>query len=94
MNIRPQRSRVLEHAYRIYLSWDDTVVAPLGQQWLEKGIVYRRGCSRRPRNINMRDDCAIIRLVTSSPTTPVELFRRHYHLPCIRRDQGKLFVDD
>ncbi|GFV64198.1 HTH_Tnp_Tc3_2 domain-containing protein [Trichonephila clavipes] len=53
------------------------VVARGWQQWITEGRVYRRGGSRRPRNINDREDRAIRRVATSAPTKSLASIQRH-----------------
>ncbi|GFV98022.1 uncharacterized protein TNCV_4447831 [Trichonephila clavipes] len=60
-----------------HLSRSDMIVAQCWQQFITEGIMYRRGGSRRPRNINANDDHAIIRAAPFSRTTSLELVRRN-----------------
>ncbi|GFY08887.1 HTH_Tnp_Tc3_2 domain-containing protein [Trichonephila clavipes] len=53
------------------------VVARCWQQWITEGRVYRRGGSGRPRNTNDREDRAIRRVDTSTPTTSLASIQRH-----------------
>ncbi|GFX97860.1 transposable element Tcb1 transposase [Trichonephila clavipes] len=49
----------------------------VGNSGSQKGRVYRRGGSGRPRNTNDREDRAIRRVATSAPTTSLASIQRH-----------------
>ncbi|GFW52585.1 HTH_Tnp_Tc3_2 domain-containing protein [Trichonephila clavipes] len=53
------------------------IIGLRGSSGSQKGRVYRRGGSGRPRNTNDREDRAIRRVATSAPTTSLASIQRH-----------------
>ncbi|XP_023210485.1 uncharacterized protein LOC111613368 [Centruroides sculpturatus] len=60
-----------------HLCRSDMVVARCWQQWMTEGRVYHRRGSGRPRNTNEREDRAIRRAATSTPTMSLSSIQRH-----------------
>ncbi|GFT30957.1 uncharacterized protein TNCV_1683291 [Trichonephila clavipes] len=72
-----------------HFGWSVKVVARCWQQCITKGIVYCHEGSGNSRNSITRDDSAIIREATSSPTTSLESIKRHLppsRHPVVSRD--------
>ncbi|GFU63580.1 HTH_Tnp_Tc3_2 domain-containing protein [Trichonephila clavipes] len=61
VEVRPQRSRLVNRRIGRHLGRRDMVVARCWQQWITEGRVYRRGGSGRPRNTNDRETSSAIK---------------------------------